>query len=206
MRKTLILIVAMLIATGGSALLAATYQLDPVHSHLGFSVRHMGIVNVRGDFKQYSFTTLDIDEQDPTRSSLRLEVDTASISTENERRDGHLRSSDFLDVPNHPKMTFVSERIEKTDDGEYLVHGKLTLRGVTKPVSVAVDFAGPMKDPWGNTRVGVEGQVTINRMDYGVSWNEVLDTGGLVVSEKVKIQFAIEAIRAKEPAAGEGGS
>lgn len=205
MRKTLTILAVALAAAGGSALFAAPYQLDPAHSHLGFTVRHLGIVNVRGEFKQFAFPKLDINAKDPAQSSLRLEVETASIFTDNERRDGHLRTSDFLDVENHPKMVFESERVEKTGDGEFLVHGNLTLRGVTKPVAVEVELAGPIKDPWGHLRIGAEGRVTINRMDYGVAWDEVMETGGLLVSEKVKIQFAIEATKVPEPPAEEDG-
>ena len=197
-RKVLALTATLLMAAG-LAQAAERYRVDPVHSHIGFSVRHLGISNVRGEFKKYSSTLL-VDEEDLSLSSIEFRIEAASIFTDHEERDGDLRSANFLDVENHPEIVFTSKKIEKTGDDEYVATGDLTIRGVTKEVELAITLAGPLRDPWGMMRLGVEGEVTINRQDYGVSWNRVLDTGGLVVGNDVRISFSIEATRKIEQA------
>jgi polyisoprenoid-binding protein YceI len=169
------------------------WQLDAVHTHVGFSVKHMMVSTVRGQFKQYS-GSLKIDPVDFTGSSFAGEVDVASIDTGNSQRDDHLRSNDFFDATNHPKITFASTRIESKGDGEYVVHGDLTIRGTTRPIALEVEFHGTSKNPWGKTVSGFGAKATINRKDYGLAWNALLETGGVAVSEKVKIEIEVEAV------------
>jgi polyisoprenoid-binding protein YceI len=169
-----------------------TWQLDTAHTHVGFSVKHMMVSTVRGQFKQYS-GTLKIDPTDFARSSFEGEVDVASIDTGNSQRDEHLRSGDFFDVAGHPKIKFASTRIESKGDGEFVVHGDLTIRGVTKSIALDVEYHGTSKNPWGKTVSGFGAKSTINRKDFGVVWNALLETGGVAVSDKVKIEIEVEA-------------
>lgn len=166
------------------------WVLDLSHSHVGFSVKHMMVSTVRGSFKTYS-GTLTLDPQDFSKSSFEGEIDVASIDTANADRDNHLRNNDFFDAPNHPTITFKSTGIEKKGDG-YLVHGDLTIRGVTKPVTLETEVSGPHKNPWGKSVVGLSASTTVNRKDFGVNFNAPLETGGLLISEKVKIEIEIE--------------
>ena len=185
----------------GAAVAAATpYELDFNHSGIGFSVKHFGISNVRGKFAEYS-GALMIDEDDLSKSSVAIEIAAASIDTANEQRDGHLRSADFFDVENHPTLTFKSTGIERTGEGEFLVTGDLTIRGKTREVRLPVTVGGPI-DARGAKRIGIEGALTIDRQDYGVSFSRVMDTGGLVVGNDVKIDFSIEATHTTEVSSG----
>jgi polyisoprenoid-binding protein YceI len=177
-----------------------TWSIDTVHSHVGFSVKHMMVATVRGQFKSYS-GTLRLDPKDFTRSRFEGEIDVASVDTGNVDRDNHLRTNDFFDAPNHPKITFKSARIEPKADGEYAVHGDLTIRGVTKPVSLDVEFHGTSKNPYGKTVAGLSARGTIHRKDFGVSFNAVLETGGVAVAEKVKLEIDLEAVAAEETVA-----
>lgn len=176
---------------------ADTYQIDTAHSWIGFSVRHMMVTNVRGRFTDFSGTIV-YDEQDITKSSVSVTIKTASINTENADRDRHLRSADFFDVEKYPEITFVSQRIEKRGDG-YLCIGTLSIRGVSREVAIPFTVTGKVKDQRGNTRIGVEASLTINRQDYGVTWNRALDAGGVVVGNDVKIELNIEAINRSAP-------
>lgn len=169
-----------------------TWQLDAAHTHVGFSVKHMMVSTVRGQFKQYS-GTLNIDAADFTKSTFEGEVDVASIDTSNSQRDDHLRSGDFFDATNHPKIKFASSRIEAKGDNEYVVHGDLTIRGTTHPVAFEVEYQGSGKNPWGKTVTGFSAKGTVNRKDFGLGWNAVLETGGVLVGEKVKIEIDVEA-------------
>jgi len=171
-----------------------TYTVDPSHSFVGFSARHFGVSTVRGEFERYDAEFV-LDEEDPTRSSIVLRIQADSIDTDHERRDGHLKSPDFLDVANHPTIVFESRSITARGDGEYLLAGDLTMRGVTRPVEIPVTLSGPIKDPYGNMRVGVDGELEIDRQDWGVAFGAVMDNGGLVVSNEVKISFSIEGMR-----------
>lgn len=183
-------------SSGGETKMTKTkWALDPAHSSVDFSVRHMMIANVKGTFNKFD-AAIDADPADLTTASIEFTVDTASVDTRNQDRDGHLVSADFFDVENHPKMTFVATNIEKTDDGEYNASGNLTLRGVTKPETFAVTFEGQGKDPWGNEKVGFSAQGTINRSDYGLVWNAALETGGVLVGDKVKINLQLQAAKA----------
>ncbi len=171
------------------------YQIDPVHSSIGFTVRHMVIANVKGYFKEFSGTII-YDENDITRSSVSVTIKTASINTENPKRDAHLRSPDFFDAEKYPEITFKSKRILKEKDG-YIAVGDLTMRGVTREIRIPFQILGKVTDPWGNTRLGVEASLKLNRHDYGISWSQTLDNGGLVVGDEVKIDLNIEAVKQK---------
>ncbi len=175
---------------------AADYQLDPPHSAVGFAVKHLTVSTVRGGFGEFS-GAFNVDDADFTKSSFEVRIKTASINTQNERRDNHLRSPDFFDVANHPEIVFKSKRIEKSGDG-YVAIGDLTIRGVTKEVPLRFSAAGPIR--MGNRSViGVEGSTTINRHDFGVSWSRALDGGGLVVADDVRIELSVELVKADAP-------
>ena len=170
-----------------------SWSIDPVHTHVSFSARHMMVTTVRGQFKQYR-GTVNFDPADFTRSSFEGEIDVASIDTGNAQRDDHLRTSDFFDAPSHPKITFKSTRIEPKGDGEYIVHGDITIRGVTKPLALEVEFHGVSKNPWGQTVAGLSAHASVNRKDFGVNYNAVLEAGGVAISEKVKIEIDAELV------------
>lgn len=173
------------------------WNVDPVHSHVGFSVRHMMVTTVKGSFTSFR-GTLEIDDADFTRSKIEGEIDVQSIDTKNADRDNHLRTNEFFDVANHPKITFRSTKIDVADkdEGRYTVHGDITIRGVTKPIALDVEFAGTSKNPYGQTIAGVSGSGTINRKDFGVVYNALLETGGVAVSDKVKLEIEVQAQQA----------
>jgi polyisoprenoid-binding protein YceI len=170
-----------------------SWKLDNVHSHVGFSVKHLMVATARGQFKSYT-GSVSIDPKDFTRSTFEGEIDVASIDTGNADRDTHLRTNDFFDVPNHPKITFKSTGIEAKGENEYIVHGDLTIRGVTRPVALDVEYLGTAKSPYGYTAAGVSVRGTINRKDFGISFNAALETGGFALGDKVKLELDIEAI------------
>lgn len=170
-----------------------SWSLDPAHTHIGFSARHMMVTTVRGQFKQYR-GTVKLDPNDFARSTIEGEIDVASVDTGNAQRDDHLRNSDFFDAPNHPTITFKSTRIEPKGEGEYVLHGDITIRGVKKPVAFEVEFHGTSQNPWGQTVAGLSARATVNRKDFGVSYNAVLEAGGVAVSEKVKIEIDAELV------------
>jgi polyisoprenoid-binding protein YceI len=176
-----------------------TWLIDDVHTHIGFSVRHMMVSTMRGQFKKYS-GTIELDEADFTRSKFEGEIEVASIDTNNAQRDEHLRNGDFFDVANHPKILFASTRIERKGDLEFVVHGDLTIKGVTRPIALDVEFRGTAKNPWGKTVTGLSASGTINRKDFGVSYNALLETGGVAISEKVKIELEAELVAAEAAA------
>jgi len=167
------------------------WTVDPDHAHVGFSVRHMMVTTVRGTFSTYS-GTFELDPADFTKSTISGQIEVASIDTKNADRDNHLRTDEFFDAANHPTISFTSTRIEAKGDA-YVVHGDLTLRGVTKPVALDVEFAGATKNPYGQTIIGVSATGAINRRDFGVKYNALLETGGVAVSEKVKIEIEVQA-------------
>ena len=175
----------------------AAYKLDPPHSSVGFAVRHLTVSTVRGQFTEFT-GDFNVDEKDLTKSSFEVHIKTASINTQNDRRDNHLRSADFFDAANNPEIIFKSKRIEKKGDG-YVAVGDLTIRGVTHEVALPFTLVGPIKGPDGLPRFGVEAGTTINRQDYGVSWNRTLDGGGLFVSDEVKIEINGELFKAPPP-------
>ncbi|HZT76955.1 MAG TPA: YceI family protein [Vicinamibacterales bacterium] len=169
------------------------FSIDPAHSELLFQVRHL-VTKVRGRFTRFT-GTIELDDQQPQRSSLRLEIDAASVDTSTADRDAHLRSADFFDVEHYPTLTFVSTHVHKQSEERYDVTGTLTIRGVAKPVTLPVTFLGLAKDPWGNTRAGFETEITINRKDFGLMWNAALETGGFLVGDEVKITASVQAVR-----------
>ena len=174
--------------------LTGDYTVDAAHSRVGFVARHAMITKVRGQFETYD-AHAHIDFDSPEKSSAQITIDTASIDTRNEQRDGHLRTNDFFDVANHPQITFSSTSVERTDDETFRVAGDLTIKGVTKPVAIDFEFTGSAKDPYGNIRLGFEGQLTVNRRDWGVEWNAPLETGGVLVSDKVVLELEISAVQ-----------
>jgi polyisoprenoid-binding protein YceI len=174
----------------------AKWSFDTSHSSIGFSVRHLMISKVRGHFDKWE-GSFDYDEADPTQSKLTVRIDAASIDTRDEKRDAHLRSPDFFDVEKFPALTFESTRIERDGD-DYVVHGNLTIRDVTRAVQLNVEGLGRTKDPWGGERVGFSASNSINRKDFGLHWNVALETGGVLVGEKIDINIEIEALRVAE--------
>lgn len=177
----------------GVALGADRYQIDPVHTVVGFSVRHLMINNVRGKFADFSGTIL-YDETDVTKSSVSVTIKTASINTGNPQRDADLKSSNFLEVTKYPEITFQSTRIEKRADG-YVAVGMLTMRGVSKEIALPFTITGKIKDPWGKERIGVDAGVTLNRQDWQISYSKTMDNGGLIVGNDVKIELNVEAAK-----------
>jgi polyisoprenoid-binding protein YceI len=175
------------------------FDIDPSHSNVTFTVRHMGIAKVNGEFKKFSGAIV-YDDKDITKSSVNVVIHTASIDTENENRDNHLRSEDFFNVAKDSLITFASKKIEKKGEG-YVAIGDLTLRGVTKEVALPFTILGTMKDQRGDTRLGVEAKTTINRFDSGVKWDRTFEPGNLVVGKDVDITLNIEAKAPKAPEA-----
>jgi polyisoprenoid-binding protein YceI len=173
--------------------LTGTYAIDPTHSRLGFVARHAMVTKVRGSFDEFEGAAV-LDFDDPTKSSARLTFQVGSVNTGNAQRDEHLRTNDFFDVPNHPTATFESTSVRAIDDSTFEMVGNLTLRGVTKPVTVTWELTGQETDPFGNLRAGFEGKATINRKDWGVNWNAALEAGGVLVSEKVVLELDVSAI------------
>ena len=169
------------------------YTLDPAHSRLGFVARHAVVTKVRGQFADWN-ATAHIDTANPAASSVTVTINPASVSTGTPDRDGHLTSADFFDVETFPEWKFVSTEVRRDGD-DWIVTGDLTIKDVTKPVTIEFEENGSAKDPFGNIRVGFEGDVTVNRKDWGLTWNAALETGGVLVSEKIKLEFDISAIK-----------
>lgn len=176
-----------------------SWQLDYTHSHIQFSVRHMMISKVKGEFEKFE-GTVSFDEANPTNTTVNVSVDLSSINTREEKRDGHLRSADFFDVENHPTMTFVSKRVEKTGENTGKLIGDLTIRGITKEVTLNVEYAGQAKSPWGTVSAGFTAAGKINRKEFGLTWNAALETGGVLVGEDVEIAIEVELVKQAEPA------
>ncbi len=168
------------------------WVIDTMHSQIGFKVKHLMFTNVRGVFKEYS-GSISTDGNDFTEASIELSINTASISTNDEKRDAHLRSADFFDVDNFKEIFFHGHSLEKTRKaGEYILHGDLTMKGVTNAVELAVTFGGIAKDPWGNQKAGFSLEATINRKDWGLNWNAALETGGVLVGEDVTLDIEVQ--------------
>jgi polyisoprenoid-binding protein YceI len=179
------------------------WNIDAAHSQATFSVKHMMISTVRGHFEVLS-GQLEIDEQHPENSWVEAEVDAASINTRDPKRDGHLRSPDFFDAAQYPKITFKSTKVEPVGDNEYRVTGNLTMHGVTKQETFSAEYSGQVKDIYGLQRAAFSVKGTINRKDYGLNWNVALESGGVLVAEKVNIEIdlaAVQQVPAQEPAA-----
>jgi len=174
--------------------LTGDYDIDPAHSRLGFVARHAMVAKVRGEFHGAT-GSLHLDAQDPSRSTAEITIDVAGISTNEPQRDGHLRGPDFFDAEKYPTITFRSTAAEQVSDDTYRMTGDLTVRDQTHPVTIDLEYTGSAKDPFGNLRVGFEGRGEVNRKDWGLTWNAALETGGFLVSDKIKLELDISAIR-----------
>jgi polyisoprenoid-binding protein YceI len=170
------------------------WQIDNGHSHVQFSVRHMMLAKTRGEFQKFS-GTVNLDEANPANSTVDIQIDAASINTRDEQRDGHLRSPDFLDVATHPQLTFKSNKVEVSGSNSAKLLGDLTIRGVTNPVTLDVEFVGKSKSPWGTENYGFEAHTKMNRKDWGLTWNAALETGGVLVGEDVNIDIELEVVK-----------
>lgn len=191
-KKFLVLVIASFLVSPcllAKQALAATYDIDSVHSTIGFAVRHLVVSTTRGQFNTYN-GTIEYDPSNPSAFKADVTIDVGSIDTNNEKRDGHLKSADFFDVEKYPAITFKNASMEES--GTVIV-GDLTIKDVTKRTTIPVEISGPVQGPQGGNVIGISGEITINRQDFGVSFNKVLETGGLVVSDDVKIIVDLEA-------------
>ena len=174
--------------------LTGTWTLDPAHTRIGFVARHAMVTKVRGSFNEIEGTAV-LDGANPANSHAEVTIKAASIDTRNAQRDEHLRSNDFLAMQEHPEITFTSTGARQVDDTTFELTGDLTIRGVTKSVTIPFTFEGAATDPFGNLRAGFEGSVVINRKDWGVNWNAALEGGGVLVSDRVTLEFEVSAIK-----------
>ena len=170
------------------------WQVDGAHSAVGFTVRHMVISKVRGKFTRWN-AKLALDTADLARSSVEVEIDAASIETGVGDRDAHLRSPDFFDVEKYPTLVYRSRRVELASEDRLRVTGDLTIRGVTREVALDVEYGGQGKDPWGNQRAGFTATTSVNRKDFGLTWNQALETGGVLVADRIDIEIELQAVR-----------
>ncbi len=170
------------------------WALDPTHSEVQFKVKHLMISTVTGHFKTFD-ASVETQGEDFSTARIHFSADLDSITTNNEQRDGHLKTADFFDAQNHPKITFEGNKLEKLSDEQYKLHGHFTIRGVSKPVVLDVEYGGIAKDPWGNTRAGFAVNGKINRKDFGINFGAVTETGGLVVSDDVKLHGNVEFVK-----------
>jgi len=173
----------------------SNWNIDAVHSGINFSIRHMVVSKVRGRFGKYT-GAIKLDDGDITRSVVEATIDASSIDTGTPQRDTHLRSPDFFDVEQFPELRFRSKRIEKLAEDRYRVVGELTIRDVTREVSLDVEYGGRAKDPWGNERVGFVAKAALDRKDFGLGWNQVLEAGGVLVGDRVDIELEVQAVKA----------
>lgn len=172
---------------------AGTYEFDPAHSSVEFVARHLMVAKVRGRFAPP--TGSFVIAEDPTTSSVHVALDAASVDTGDDTRDGHLRSADFLDVENHPNISFTSTAVRHVEGDHWEVEGDLTIKDVTRSVTLDLEIEGAVLDPWGNTKAGFSASTEIDREQWGLSWNQVLEGGGVLVGKKIRVEIAIEAIR-----------
>jgi polyisoprenoid-binding protein YceI len=174
------------------------WKIDNAHSAINFTVRHMMISNVRGRFEKFS-GEVNFDEQNPENSSVEAYIDASSINTREPQRDAHLRSADFLNVEQYPELIFRSTQIEQLDSTHGRITGNLTIRDVTKPVVLEVEYNGQAKSPYGKTSAGFDAQTRINRKDWGLVWNVALETGGVLVGDEIKIDIELELVKQEQP-------
>jgi polyisoprenoid-binding protein YceI len=177
------------------AMTTNNWNIDAAHSGINFSVRHMVVSKVRGRFAKYT-GTLTLDDGDLTRSVVEATIDASSIDTGMPQRDTHLRSAEFFDVERFPELRFRSKRIEELEEARYRVTGELTIRDVTREVSLDVEYGGRAKDPWGNERIGFLAKTAFDRKDFGLGWNQVLEAGGVLVGDRVEIELEVQAVKA----------
>jgi polyisoprenoid-binding protein YceI len=173
------------------------WSIDPAHTEIGFKVKHLMITNVKGTFKEFDGSIYTTEENFMT-SEIDFWINPASIDTGDAKRDEHLKSSDFFDVENHKQITFVGNTYEKVDNNSYELYGDLTIKGITKQVKLDVEFGGVMKDPWGNEKAGFSINGKINRKDWGLEWNAALETGGVLVSDDIKISCEVQLLKSNE--------
>jgi len=192
-------VLAAALAAASPALAAETYEFDKSHTTVGFQVRHI-FTMLGGKFQDFS-GTIGVDRAKPEGSSVEFTIRAASIFTNDAKRDEHLKSPDFFDVAKHPTITFKSTSMKPNGKDSWLVTGDLTMRGVTRQVTLPVSFLGEGKDPWGNEKMGFSTSTTLDRKDYGINWNKALDQGGVLVGDEVKVEIAIEANKVKAAAA-----
>ena len=190
--KSVLLALAAVLFSAGAVFSADKYVIDVAHSDIGFSVKHLGLSNVKGKFKVFSGFIM-VDEKNLADCSVEVEIRADSVDTANEKRDAHLKTADFFDTEKFPTLTFKSKKVKKTKAG-YTATGSFTMHGVTKEINIPFTFQ-KATDPWKKMRIGVEAGLTINRQDYGVNWSNLMDNGGLVVSDQVRIELAIEAVK-----------
>jgi polyisoprenoid-binding protein YceI len=174
--------------------LSGDYSLDVTHTRLGFTARHAMVTKVRGSFEQFEGSA-HLDFEDPTKSTATVTFQVASINTGQAQRDDHLRTNDFFDAPTFPEGRFVSTSVVKKSDDEFEMTGDLTLKQVTKPVTITWEHTGTARDPFGNFRAGFEGRATISRKDWGIEYNAVLETGGVLISDKINLEFDVSAVK-----------
>jgi polyisoprenoid-binding protein YceI len=177
-----------------------TWQIDPVHSYLQFNIRHFVVSKVHGRFTKWG-GTIQIDDRQPANSKVNIEIDVNSIDTGDARRDGHLKTADFFDTEKYPQMTFESTKIEPVGTNQYRVTGNLTIRGVSKPVTLEVEHGGEVKDPWGNQRGGFSIKGSFDRRDFGLNFNQTLEGGGPALGDKIELVSDVEATKAAAQAA-----
>jgi polyisoprenoid-binding protein YceI len=180
--------------------LTGDYTIDSAHSRIGFVARHALVIKVRGSFNDFEGWA-HIDAENPADSSAKVVINAKSIDTRNEQRDAHLRSNDFFAMDEYPEITFESTGVERVDDAHFRLTGDLTIKDVTRPVTIDFEYMGAAIDPWGKLRIGFEGSTTVNRKDWGVNWNVALEAGGVLVSENVTLEFEIAAVKVEESAA-----
>ncbi|WP_336855841.1 YceI family protein [Sinomonas albida] len=176
---------------------AGEWRFDPAHTRLGFSTRHAMVTKVRGSFNDVE-GVINVNAEDPTESSVNVKIQVASIDTRNAQRDEHLRTNDFFDAPHYPEITFTSTRIDQVEENSFIVNGDLTIRGVTKEIAVPLEFVGVERDPMGSLRAGFEGSRRIDRKDFGLNWNVALDSGGVLVSDRILLEFEISCIKTED--------
>jgi polyisoprenoid-binding protein YceI len=174
--------------------LTGTYMIDPSHSRIGFVARHAMVAKVRGSFDEFEGSAV-LDGANPAVSTATVTIQATSINTRNDQRDAHLRSNDFLALDEYPQITFVSTGVNHVSDSVFELAGDLTIKGVSHPVTIPFTYEGSATDPYGNLRIGFEGSVVVNRRDYGITWNTALETGGVLVSDKITLEFEISAIK-----------
>ena len=187
-------------SSGITSALSGDYTFDTAHSRVGFAARHAMIAKVRGAFTDFD-GSLHINVDNPADSKATVTIQAKSIDTRNQMRDDHLRGNDFFDMDTHPEITFVSTSVDQTSATEFTLTGDLTIKGTTKLVAIPFEYTGSVIDPWGNDRAGFEGSVAVNRTDWGLTWNTALEAGGVLISEKVTLEFDVAAIKATPAAA-----
>lgn len=193
------LALALAVALAMPALAADTYVVDKEHSQVSFQIRHL-LSKVRGHFDDYQGTIV-VDSANPQASRVTFTIEARSINTSHAKRDEHLRAPDFFDVANHPRITFASEKVVPLGNGRYAVSGPLTIRGVTRRLTLPVEQLGPVRDPWGNTKAGFVTRVTLDRKDFGINWNTALDQGGTLLGDEVEVEIQLEAAQQATAAA-----